>query len=261
MKQFSQYKMNSKNSALIELNGQLGSICVPHLINETWIVKFHTELISCHDPACVYFWLLYGRITEAALLCAGHYADNCEYSAAGDLLVNPRRIHLYSRKSAVIKLKNRHQSISEQFNPEGLNPGAFRKSFASSIKLSIEEEALLPQMANALAQSGLFCESYLRSIDERMKKIADTTAFLLAWSLDNVTELHQRLESASPESKKFIKHNLCRFTSAVFDGLGAELYCIEHNLPTTGVFFKRGYRRIMHRSHEEFEHDRRVAHH
>ena len=36
------------------------------------------------------YWLTYVRIREAALLCAGNYADNGEYQAAGDLLVNPQ---------------------------------------------------------------------------------------------------------------------------------------------------------------------------
>ena len=237
----SQYPIEQKRDLII-LNRKLNSARVPHLINETFIAKFHTELITYQDPTSVYFWLLYGKLTEAALLCAGHYADNCEYSAAGDLLVNPRRILVHNKNSGASGLKKRHGSISEQFMPKGVDPAVFRKNFSSSMTTYIEEPALLPLMADTLTQSGVFCENYLHSINQRMKKIADTIAFLMAWSPDNTIELHERLSLTTPGSKKFIQCNLCRFHPAAFDAMEKELYCIECNRPTTSAFLKKGIR-------------------
>jgi len=207
--------------------------------------------MTYQDPASAYFWLLYARITEAALLCTGHYVDNCEYSAAGDLLANPRRIHVHNKDSDVSELKSRHRSISEQFKPRGVDQAVFRKNFSSRMTTDIEEPALLPLMAGTLTQSGVFCENYLHSIDQRMKKIADTIAFLFAWSPDNTLELHERLSLTTPESKKFILCNLCRFHPAVFDAMGKELYRIECNCQTTSAFLKKGRHRIMQRAKKD----------
>ena len=96
----------------------------------------------------------------------------------------------------------------------------------------------MPEMASALARSGLFLESYLVSMDERMKRIADTIAFLRAWAIDDSLELHRRLLAATPESKRFIQSGLCRFTPTVFDALGTELSRMEPHYPATSAFFK-----------------------
>ncbi len=250
MLQFSQYYSDQRR-ALSKLNRKLGSVSVPHLINETFIAKFHAELVTYHDPASAYFWLLYARITEAALLCAGHYADNCQYSAAGDLLVNPRRIQVCNKGSGVSEQKNRHGSVSEQFKPKGADIAVFRKNFSSSMETSIEEPALLPLMADTLTRSGVFRENYLSSIDQRMKKIADTIVFLLAWSSDNTLELHERLSLTTPESNKFIMSNLCRFLPAVFDDIGKELYRIECKRPTISAFLKKDCYKITPMLHKK----------
>lgn len=213
---------------------------IPHLINETLIADLLTQLLRRQDNESAYFWLLYARITEAAIICAANYADNCEYSAAGDLLVNPRRI-LVNRTAdpTGAELKHRHGAISQQFNQNGANPVVFRKTFSVDRDIQIEEPALLPMLADTITQSGVFCEKYLYTIEDRMKKIADTITFLSAWSLDDARQLHQRLSSSTPDSKQFILSNLCRFDLAVYDELGAELDAIASNRWTTSAFLKK----------------------
>ena len=218
------------SSTLIELNRQLDSVCLPHLVNEAWLADFYIELSKNHHPRGAYFWLLFARMMEAALVCAGHYADNCEYSAAGDLLVNPRCIKVYSKNTMKSKLKDRHRSIPEQFNNADIEPELFRKAFCASKYRSIEEDALLPTMADIIHGSGVFSRSFLRSMDERMKKIAHTIGFLLSWSIDDATELHRHQESATPVTQDFINQNLCRFNLKVFEALGTELKCMEHDI-------------------------------
>ena len=208
---------NNENKALIRLNRKLGPACVPYLIDETCIANLYSELASLYAPSRAYYWLLYARFTEAALLCAGNYADNCEYSAAGDLLVNPRRIEVYDKVSGNIKVKKRHKSISEQFKPKDTCAEEFRKGFSSKTILQIAEPALLPLLSSTLIRSGLFNQRYLASINARMKRIADTIAFLSSWSIDNQFQLQSQLASANPQSKKFIESNLCRFGRNGFD--------------------------------------------
>ena len=255
----SSHDNRDRNSPLIDLNHRLSSVGVPHLINESCIANFHSELIRHLEPSSAYFWLLYSRITEAALLCAGQYADNCEYSAAGDLLANPRRVQVSSKDSSVAELKKRHGSISSQFAPQEVCPWAFRNTFFARMNLHIEQPALLPLMANTMRQSGVFRESYLDSIHQRMKKIADTIAFLLAWSLDNVIELHKRMASATHETQRFIKCNLCCFSTTAFEVLGSELSCLERNRPSTGAFFNKGCSRLVHLTYEGSGNDQIVT--
>ena len=224
--------------ALIRLNRKLGSAGVPHLITEAFIADIQAELITYQSPCNVYYWLLYARMFEAALLCAGNYADNCEYSAAGDLLVNPRCIHVHKIESGTTQAKIRHGSISEQFRPNDVPVAKFRSVFSSTIKLHIAESALLPSMARTLKRSGIFYDSYLVSIDERMKRIADTIAFLSTWFLDSGFELHERLVSVDPESEQFIQSGLCRFSPSMFEALGEELNCIEKNRPFSSALLK-----------------------
>ena len=227
--------------ALIKLNRKLDSAGVPHLMNEACIESLHAELMSYPDHESAYFWLLYGRIAEAALLVAGHYADNCEYAAAGDLLVNPRRIYVLRKDSAELELKNRHQSISEQFMPQSAHPQEFRRNFRSSMNLYIEAQPLLPLMANTLAQSGFFCQSYLLCINERMKKIADAMAFLMAWPVDDALDLQKRLAASTPDCMRFIHNNLCRFSADLFHAMGAELLGIEGDIPIESPLLKRSW--------------------
>jgi hypothetical protein len=228
----------NRNKALIKLNRKLRSVCVPYLIDETFIADSYSELLSLYAPSNAYYWLLYARITEAALLCAGNYADNCEYAAAGDLLVNPRRVNVWDGQFARLTRKNRRGSITEQFKPDNVCAEAFRRNFSMNFRLQIAEPALLPEMTDTLARAGVFCESYLVSINVRMKKIADTISFLLAWHIDSKSEMHRRLALETPESEQFILCNLCRFNPDLFDALGAELFCIEHNQLETSAFFQ-----------------------
>jgi len=256
------YPMTSPNHTdhdipLTKLNRRLDSVWVPHLIDETFIADFLDELMNYNGLANLYYWLLYARITEAALLCAGHYADNCEFSAAGDLLVNPRQIQVHRKACGEIRIKRRHGSMSGQFRSQNLSADVFRRTFASYFNLQVKESALLPAMASALAQSGVFVESYLAFVDERMKKIADTITFLLAWPIDDNVELHRRLVSASPDSEQFIHSNLCCFTPKVFDTLGAELLNMENNYPAACTCIKEKHRKKKILCHEQCKIDRR----
>jgi hypothetical protein len=259
MDSFIRSKHPQKN-ALFFINHKLSSTYIPQLINEKFLVKRHAEWMRCPDPASGYAWLLYARLTEAALLCAGSYADNCEYSAAGDLLANPRRIRINNiNNPALSRIKNRHQPISQQFNSTGLLPETFRQKFRTDMQPCIEEEALLPVMTTTLQQSGLFHEAYLLLIKKRMNQIADTLAFLAAWQLEDTARLHERLASASSDDRRFIESNLCRFDRLSFDALGSELHALEQGRPVQSAFLKKNSYNMMPIDHEESDHDATFA--
>lgn len=226
--------------SMVKLNRRFNAVLIPHLLNETFLSNFHSALVPCMDLGGAYAWLLYARLTEAALLCAGHYADNCEFQAAGDLLVNPRCIRLYDRANPCNpKTKNRHMALSKQFNEEEKSVASFRRRFGRTMVMDIEVPALLPMLAETLGRADLFHEWYFASVARRMEKIADTIAFLLAWPVDNVEQLEARLTSASDETTRFAEANLCRFDPGDFHALGEELETMQHNRLSMSVFLKQ----------------------
>lgn len=103
-------------------NHLLDQQVVPYTINESTVVAFREELCRKGNPDSLCYWLLMARLAELTLLCAGHYADCGEVTAAGDLLVNPRRADIYMQGVVPSIRKYRHRRLSEQLDPGGLSP-------------------------------------------------------------------------------------------------------------------------------------------
>ncbi len=80
----------SQDFSIFTLNNQMDLANVPYGLNEDKILEVLSVLEYIGDETTPEYWLMVCRISEMALLCAGQYADGCEFSAAGDLLVNPR---------------------------------------------------------------------------------------------------------------------------------------------------------------------------
>lgn len=227
---------------MTKLNRTFSHKLIPHLINETFLSSLHAALEPRQEMGGAYVWLLYARLTEAALLCAGHYADNCEFTVACDLLANPRCVRLYDKADPIRgKTKIRHMALSRQFKKGNEPPEAFRRRFSDDMVLRIETPALLPMLAETLHRAGVFRDRYLQSVVRRMEKIADTIAFLMAWPVDNIQQLEQRLIAAPAESRSFIETNLCRFDRRDFNALGAELQAMEGNRFATSAFLNNTY--------------------
>jgi hypothetical protein len=169
------------------------------------------------------YWLLLARLTEAALLCAGNYADNCEYETAGDFLVNPREILVHRRGDSHSATKNRHGRLTEQFGLEGFERHNNLKHFSAGVQLEITKPPLLPHMTQVLRGSGFISPAYLQRLEEGQRRIADTLAFLSAWRIFDSTELWRRLQASSARERAFAEAHLCRFDARVFHRIGADL--------------------------------------
>lgn len=204
-----------QNKELNTLSGLFG-------FNEGIIEKFLYELEQYGDSSRPEYWLMMARITEITLFCAGAYSDNCEFSAAGDLLVNPRRIVVRLKGEAVSK--KRHGRISEQFKPQGLTKEKFMQWFNRNAVLETERLPLLPYMVQKMKQSGWLQEKHLDRVHNRMRKMANTIGFLSAWSISSAEDLQQRIKQASPELHEFIETNLCRFDMEIYERLGEDIY-------------------------------------
>lgn len=108
-----------ERNPLLILNEELDNFRLPHEINEPSIERLLKILEDSGASDQSFYWLLMARIFELALFCAGHYADNCEFSAAGDLLVNPRKVLIHRKGYPHSRVKQRHGRISDQLNNSG----------------------------------------------------------------------------------------------------------------------------------------------
>lgn len=181
-------------SIFYRLNENLDHLGIPYDINRKTLEDFLAVLEYFGDSRYMEYWLITARITEAALLLAGHYADNCEFTAAGDLLVKPGSMPGPRRPRNVFE--------GEQIlYAAALTPSAF-----------------LPGLHDRLIRSQCFQQHYLDSIWQRMQQVADTLGFLAAWQVSNAEDLYWRMARATPRRQAFIKSRLCRFKQCAVEG-------------------------------------------
>jgi hypothetical protein len=157
-------------------NRRLDQLSVPAAVNESLIAGLREQLDAGGDPRSGVYWLLTARLAEMALLCAGHYADCGETGAAGDLLLNPRRVLVYLRGAPGPLLKERHRPLSDQFNPGGLSLPDFAAWFRDNAMTHIAEPALLKAFRSRLEGCGRMA-AYLEGFKARLSRVADVMRF------------------------------------------------------------------------------------
>jgi hypothetical protein len=169
------------------------------------------------------YWLLMVRLAEATLLCAGNYADNCQFTAAGDLIVNPREILVYRKPSGRPELKNRHVRLSDQFGDEDAEKRNWKKFFPSRFFLEVTKPPLLPLLTKTLKASDWISSDYIQRLDEGQQQVAKTLTFLNSWRVSDAMDLWTRLRTSSVKEKNFVKSHLCKFGQRVFRQIGVSL--------------------------------------
>ena len=207
----------------MEFNAGLDREARPENLNERFLEGKLEELDRLDVGQGEHYWLTLARITEFALFCAGTYADNGEFAAAGDLLVNPRLIVIHVRGLSEPLVKNRRGGVTCQLRhlvPTGVGVIEWLKG---NTWVEIRKEPLLPQLYQRLERSGFFPSCYLEWVERRMKRVADVIAFLASWDLPEGCDVGPCLRSPSRRESAFVEENLCRFSWSVFVGLGEEL--------------------------------------
>ena len=214
---------------ILVLNEILDNLHVPYEINEQTIEKFLHNIKADHiNPRSVY-WLMMTRLLELSLICAGHYADNCEFSAVGDLLVNPRKILIHRKGYPRPLVKQRHGRITEPLNHEKKCRQLFLLQVKHEVRVEVSKPAILPYLLERIERSGQIASWYLRDVQERMKKIADTIGFLSAWSLSKFEVLHHRMQKMSAKTRRFVADHQCNFDTRYFVRIGREIPKIIEN--------------------------------
>jgi hypothetical protein len=218
-----------ERSPIFTLNQELDEIHVLHGVNESVIEGFLSNVEAVGDTTRLDYWLMVARIAELALLCAGSYVDNCEFSAAGDLLINPRKILVHRKGHRESLIKQRHSFLSDQLNPDGCCRQGFLLWFRREVTLETVESALLPYLLEQLEYSQRLASRYVDGLRERMKRVADTIGFLSAWCVSRVEDLHQHMRHADTEIRRFVEANLCKFDPYLFKLFGWEIRQLERN--------------------------------
>jgi hypothetical protein len=200
----------------------LNHLQLPQGANEPLIEDLLDKIEHIARDCRVRYRLLIARILEAALVCTGHYVDNCEFVAAGDLLVNPRQILIHIRGYRHPIVKWRHGRLSEQLAAYCRNQ-PFPAWFKRNAILEVSQPALIPFLFQRLEKFQCFRPTYLDSIRRRMNKAADAMEFLSTWGVTGWEDLHRRIQWASPNERDVIAANLCGFDLEEFHGLGREI--------------------------------------
>jgi hypothetical protein len=192
------------------------------LPNEALLIRRLDVLLDFEVRESPLFWLSLARLTELALKLAGDYADSCDFQAAGDLLVNPRQIDVFVKGHADPIRKQRHAGLSEQFADviADADPAVWLRQHTV---LHLRTSALLPQLFQMLAESGVMASDYVASIEKRMCRIADAITFLNAWGISNYTAMRHRWTVADAGDRELIMGHLCRFTLHRFAEMGDDI--------------------------------------
>ncbi|VBB45470.1 conserved hypothetical protein [uncultured Desulfatiglans sp.] len=206
-----------------EFNSKLEAASGCAALNEPFLEDRLANLDRCALIKDDLYWLSIARLTELALLCAGNYADACEFQLVGDLLLNPRVIYVHVRGEDYPILKHRHEALTEQFGRRGCSTSDVIDWLKHETILELKKEALLPYLYKQMEDAGCFSEDYLESIRMRKIRIASLIAFLTNVSLSDAASMHQWMRSASPKDRKMLESRLCRFDRGMFLNLGLEI--------------------------------------
>ena len=189
------------------LNRKIDRLSVPYAINEPLIESLLQKLESTALFDHPLYWLTMARITEVSVLCAGHYADNCEFQAAGDLLLTPRKIYVQVPPGDRLIVKTRHGRLSDQLSQQ--HDGAIS---LKDVQPEIVTPAILPYLHGRLEQSCFFSADYVDNVAVRMLRIADTMTFLATYQTFTNQALHQKVSAADEKERAFVERHLCRFS-------------------------------------------------
>lgn len=210
------------SGAIFAINGDLEQTGSPLLLTEKAVERCWSRAMQLEGDGTSR-WLLLIRLAEAALLCAGNYADNCEFRAAGDFLVNPREIVIHSRRGGQATIKKRHGRLSEQLGLTWADQLKSTQRSLAGVVLEITRPPLLPLMTRILKESGRVAPSFVHRLEGGQRRIADALAFMAGWRIADSVELWRRMRASSPSERVFAESCMCRFDTQVFCQIGDDL--------------------------------------
>jgi len=219
----------SERNPILTLNEALDHLNVPYDVNEQTIENLLHNLKTFDTTPQPVYWLMMARLFELSLILAGHYADNCEFSAAGDLLVNPRKVLVHRKGYPYPLRKTRHGRLTDQLNKKETCRKIVLFQVKHEVMVEVSQPAILPYLFGLMESSCQTASWYLYEAQERMKKIADTIGFLSAWSLSKFEVLHHRLQKMPSKMRRFVADHQCNFDTHYFARIGRGIHKLIEN--------------------------------
>lgn len=209
---------------LIDFNNSLENNISLTRLDESFLDEKIHELEEIGPVCSNLYWLTFARINELTLYCAGNYANNLEFSAVGDLLVNPRLIVIHFNNKNYRIIKNRHMKLTEHFHEYAETKDDIVSWLKNKTTLEIKKKPLLPYLYDNLKLSGLLTDNYLDSVDMRMKRLADSVGFFASSNFVDSHHFYFRLQNIDESEKALLRSKLCYVTTTFFDELGRDFY-------------------------------------
>lgn len=216
------------DSALL-FNLELDSISKTSNLNERLIEDLLGRLNGHPEIVGDLYWLTLARINELALLCAGSYADNCEFRLAGDLSLNPRLVLIHVRGTSQPVEKIRHMALTEQFQHVADSHLGVIQWLKKETLQEIKKEALLPHLSKILESFGRIKRAYLDSVMARRTRIAALTGFLASSGFKDGADLHQWMKEADRGDRRLVESMLCRFDHGIFFEMGKDIRLLSED--------------------------------
>ena len=211
------------------INDRLDQEVVPYTVNETSLVAYRDMVCREGNPAAACYWLLMARLAELALLCAGYYAGCGEVTAAGDLLFNPRRIHVHVRGRHPPIVKDRHRPLSEQLNTRGALYPEFRDWCHHNAITRVMEPALIPDLLSRLTHSGWISAAFLDAYQARMAQVADAMRFGACATGSSASPGQPAFRAGRSSIRGFRQTHHCRFETTYYRRLGHDIEQTGHD--------------------------------
>jgi hypothetical protein len=213
---------------LFQFNRDLDRNAKLSRLNEQYLEQRMEELDE-HVPICkeVYEHTR-ARLHELLLLCAANYANNCEYSAVGDLMFNPRITLVHIRGCHEPVVKERHTPLSEQFRDRAGRPTGVVKWLREEATLEVKKKPLIPYSYEILESCSFISKTYLDSARDRAVQIADLSAFLCCRGFEDRLFLEDWLRSASQSDKNLMNSRFIELDWKLFWELGSSVRVLAY---------------------------------
>lgn len=137
-------------------------------------------------------------------------------------MVNPRTILVHIRNEPHPVRKERHTPLTEQFS-DWAGGSNIKKWLKDNTVLQITEPPILPMLVDRFTASGRIAGYYLRSVEDRHRKIASAVTTVTACLDPQEPDFQVHLARMSPDDRHCVETNLCRFDLALFSEIGQEI--------------------------------------